>query len=972
METSINPDPVIAILQEALQQQPEEREAYVRSACDGDHELYRKLADALQWEERMGNFLLEPLVDFTLLVRPFEPGQTIGDGRFEILREIGEGGMGVVYEAFDRKLQQQIAIKAAKPGFQRLLSPELKAALKVRHQNICLVKEIHTAQTDYGEVDFLAMELLEGETLSAHLAKAGRLSHEEALEIACQVCAGLAEAHRSGIIHRDLKSGNVILCNNEDGSRRAVITDFGLAGGTAITSGEVAGTPAYMAPELWRGEPPSKASDVYALGIMLYEMVAGRRPYQAEGSREEMGTTGPLLSSLTQEQWQHRVYTETPPPPGTFVKHLDPRWDRVIMRCLQPLPSQRPEAGEVLTQLQRKRLSKALFVVPALLILVLTAIVGLIRPVRQWAIGSLSRSHIPDLKERQITANPIEDWVLSAALSPDGKQVAYKDNIGLYLRSIDSDETRPISVPAELDDRIGSVLWVPFRDQLLATVGSPNGFDLWVISLSGELKPSLLYRNADYAAISPDGQNIVFVPSEFGHSRHELWVGSTNGDAPRKLLDVGATGEVFAPTWSPDGHSIAYARQWKTANGSLSVAIEVRPSIGGSAKTLVDEGSLPESDIFIPNNGLAWTPDGRLLFLLRRGRREGLVRSEFSLWQVRVNPTSETADRPTQLTQWSEFSFSDLSVSRDGRRLLVVKTKWSGDLYLAKLDLNNFAIKAPRRLTLDSRGSGLCAWTPDDQKILFHSDRNGKSEILQQGVGENVGQRVVEDSADLSCAGLSPDGKWLLYWRSEEIGGSGASSQSKSLMRRPIRGGPSEKVLTSTTADHVSCSSNPAAPNPCVLGHREGKDLVFYSLDPVTGTGPRLGKIEIGDPPSGVGSWSLSPDGKRLAFVDGHIYGHRVELLTLADGTWHQVESEAQGQQFLSITWAADENGFFVGSWTPASWSLLHVTLAGKVHALFRGGRTQIVHNPLASRDGKYVVFEAATADSNVWLIDNF
>jgi Tol biopolymer transport system component len=365
-------------------------------------------------------------------------------------------------------------------------------------------------------------------------------------------------------------------------------------------------------------------------------------------------------------------------------------------------------------------------------------------------------------------------------------------------------------------------------------------------------------------------------------------------------------------------------------------------------------------------------PDGRLLLQLRRGRREGLVRSEFSLWQVRVNPTTETADRPTQLTQWSDFAFSDLSVSRDGRRLLVVKSKYSFDLYLAKLDLNNFAIKTPRRLTLDSRGSGLCAWTPDNQRILFHSDRNGKSEILQQGVGENVGQRVVEDSADLSCVGLSPDGKWLLYWRSEDIGGSAASSQSKSLMRRPIGGGPSEKVLTSTTADQLSCSSNSAAPIPCVLGHREGKDLVFYSLDPVTGTGLRMGKIEIGDPPSGVGSWSLSPDGKRLAFVDARVYGHRIELLTLADGTWHQVESEAQGQQFLSITWAADGDGFFVGSWTPASWSLFHVTLAGKVQELLPGGRTQIVHNPLASPDGKYLAFEASTADSNVWLIDNF
>ncbi len=182
----------------------------------------------------MGNFLLEPLLDLTTVIRRFEPGQLIAE-RFEILREIGEGGMGVVYEAQDVKRQQRVAIKAAKPGFQRMLSPELEGALKVRHHNICLVNEIHTEKTEQGEIDFLTMELLEGETLSARLARVGKLDHKEALDIACQLCAGLAEAHQSDIVHRDLKSSNVLLCANEDGSCRAVITDFGLASRTALT-----------------------------------------------------------------------------------------------------------------------------------------------------------------------------------------------------------------------------------------------------------------------------------------------------------------------------------------------------------------------------------------------------------------------------------------------------------------------------------------------------------------------------------------------------------------------------------------------------------------------------------------------------------------------------------------------------------------------------------------------------------------
>src|SRR5215472_15229094 len=326
---------VMTILNTALHLPESERSGYLSVACQGNEELLQEIAEAIEWEERMGNFLRAPLISLQDLERPFQVGAVIAD-RFEIIREIGEGGMGVVYEAFDRKRQQRIAIKSAKLGFRRLLTPELESALKVRHANICLVNEIHSTPTEYGEVDFLTMELLDGQTLSARLSSSGALRHGEVLDVARQLCSALAEAHLSGVIHRDLKSANVILCRSDDGTR-AVITDFGLATETTLNPRDLAGTPGYMAPELWRGDGPSTASDIYALGVILYEMVTGVKPF-------------------TDQKTESRL-TSQPVAPSTWTKGLDSRWDAAILRCLDPSPAARPQdVKEVLALLEERPL----------------------------------------------------------------------------------------------------------------------------------------------------------------------------------------------------------------------------------------------------------------------------------------------------------------------------------------------------------------------------------------------------------------------------------------------------------------------------------------------------------------------------------------------------------------------------------------------------------------------------------------
>ncbi|MEO8373426.1 MAG: tetratricopeptide repeat protein, partial [Candidatus Solibacter sp.] len=311
-------DLVMNLVELALARPADERELYVRDACGGDSDLFEQVWRYVQWEERMNGFLLEPFYPASSgEEHPFEPGALL-DERFRIIREVAQGGMGIVYEATDEKLDRRIALKCAKAGFRNRLPPEVRNATAISHPNVCRIFEIHTADTSQGSVDFLTMEFLDGETLADRILRAP-LSEKEARMLALQLCAGLAEAHRNGVIHGDLKSNNVILCTAPTGEIRAVITDFGLArrpgaAQRAMQSGQLGGTPDYMAPELLKGDKATIASDIYALGVILHELISGRRPMAEEK-------------------------------PGSA--HAG--WGRILERCLDPDPTRRFRGADEIT-----------------------------------------------------------------------------------------------------------------------------------------------------------------------------------------------------------------------------------------------------------------------------------------------------------------------------------------------------------------------------------------------------------------------------------------------------------------------------------------------------------------------------------------------------------------------------------------------------------------------------------------------
>jgi serine/threonine protein kinase/predicted ATPase/tetratricopeptide (TPR) repeat protein len=329
------------LVEQALEQPQGARRAFVTSACSDDIDLRDEVVSLLSACERSPETLAPPTAWFDLLTRTEIPRFSVGDKvaqRYRVGRLLGRGGMGEVYEAWDDELSIPVALKTLHlPGGTEEAHKSLKLegllARSVWHPNVCRLYDLGR----HGEGDhatwFLTMELLRGETLAMELQERGRLPLDRARRFAEQMAAGLGAAHRAGVVHRDFKTANTIIVDR-DGSEHAVVTDFGIARAASQRasddhqrqdSGPIVGTPAYMAPEQVRGEEVGPAADIYALGIVLYEMVTGAVPFSGDS---------PIAVA-------RRRLEEDPPSPRSFLPDLADRWEAVILRCLAREPRRR-------------------------------------------------------------------------------------------------------------------------------------------------------------------------------------------------------------------------------------------------------------------------------------------------------------------------------------------------------------------------------------------------------------------------------------------------------------------------------------------------------------------------------------------------------------------------------------------------------------------------------------------------------
>lgn len=465
------------LFHETLELESAERRAYLEEACATDPELRHEieaLLDAHAEEpsllDDLAHVALDLRADFSdstldpesLESSTLAPGDVLAD-RFEIVRLLGRGGMGTVYEAHDRELDSSVAVKVLRPEIARGASAqdrfrrEIHLARQVTHPNACRIFDLGL----HGKtLLFLTMELLEGETLAARLKREGAWSPEAALPIVEQVVAALSEAHRVGVIHRDLKSANVMLVPDGEGVR-AVVTDFGLAiskqSGEGRTehitrTGELLGTPAYMAPEQLERGRTTKATDVYALGLLIYEMMTGELPFSGDT---------PISSALQRLR-------QKAPSPRQRVPELDRLWERTILRCLEREPEERFQSpGEVVAALKgetvplrwtpRRKRRWALSGVTAAVLTVLAFLIGPQlfspdSPLAAEALGFGERDWVLIAAFENRTGEDLFDGTLEAALDRELSNsrfvnVVPRQRVGNTLQLMQQPADAPMDIP---------------------------------------------------------------------------------------------------------------------------------------------------------------------------------------------------------------------------------------------------------------------------------------------------------------------------------------------------------------------------------------------------------------------------------------------------------------------------------------------------------------------------------------------
>jgi Tol biopolymer transport system component len=891
------------------------------------------------------------------------PGMTLA-GRYQVVRFLAEGGMGAVYEAEDLELGTRVALKLIRPELAggaaspERLKREVLLARRVSHPNVCRLfdigRHLPPGAAEDAAVEFITMELLAGEPLVDLLVRRGPLQPAEALPLVRQMVAALAAAHRAGVVHRDFKSANVLLVpepearDREDFPRlRAVVTDFGLArsleavgadtDSTGGALGTVVGTPAYVAPEQITGEELTPAVDVYALGVVLFEMVTGHQPFTGADA------AAVLLRRLR----------EPAPSAALHRPGLDPRWERAIARCLEREPRQRFESVEAVLAALEGRETAPIPAAPGggrsrrLLAAVATLVAGLA------VVGALvlrraePRSAVspwPQLAPPQ-ALTPLAELDLFPSYAADGRHLAYSRGHGGHfttvLRELESGEER-VLVPG--DEAVQPAIspngqWVAYHS--LAAGG------IWLLPTDGG-SPRQLSRFGSRPAWSPDGEAVAFQSEPLvdlasnavaAMPPSTLWVSRLDGSPARPLTAAGSpSGGHGAPTWSADGRHLFFVSADRRTSALWSVAAD-----GGELVRLVDRHLY----IYDP----VASPDGRLLVYSAVG-----ANGRFGLFALRLEPGGRpTPGEPRLLLDLDRSIPRQPVFSRDGRHLAFAALEMNSGLYEVAADAN--ASASPRAVTpLEGRHSRP-AFSPDGRWLVFERFRAGvNSDLWVMPAQGGEARRLTDVPSVDTVANWTADSQALVF-RSDRLG-------RPTIWRLELASGEASLLYD----PHQEFDWARLSP--------DGRFLSMQSRRGSSAPNIWIAELPLGEPRQvtfdsqqmAFATWS--PDGSRLAIEIKRGDDAHVGVLDLASGQVRQL-TDRPGQAWpygfapdgRRISFAGQRDGFWNVYWVDS--------VTGEERQLTAFDRLDgYVRYPAWSPDGQRLVFEQARTRGNLWQVE--
>jgi serine/threonine protein kinase len=690
---------------------PEERQrSFVESSLTAPElrqkafELLRGLGDTESAEGNGGSPAAPP--EWRFLRQPL--------GRFEMTGALGRGGAGEVYRAFDPELGRSVAIKCIAPS--RLGAPsavshfihEARSASALNHPGIVTVYEVIRSSEAVG----IVMELVEGESFRALTGAAHPVA--EVAAWGQRIAEALAASHAAGIIHRDIKPENLML--RRDGYVK--ILDFGLAVDPARGSGDLpAGTLRYMSPEQSRGAPLSPASDIFSLGIVLYELATGAHPFARPSGNDSTMVVAEAISAAA------------PAAPSTRIPMLGGRFDSLILQMLARDPAARPAAAEVASRLEsilarsRGAARRRYWAAAALVVLGAVA-------VERWTReppAELAPLHIVPFTAYQGSET-------QPSFSPDGSRIAFAwngagdGNKDIYLKGIEEDAPHRLTADAAEDF---SPHFSPDggRIAFLRHTREGNEPEVVVIPAAGgaEERVARIAAYAGYHGMAwwPDGRSLL-VRDKAGAGTGIVRLFLTDG-RKEPLTTPPATFGDAAPAISPDGGRVAFIR-----NGA-----------GGSELCLVGAGGGPVRTLVRAHvSRVVWSGDRQLLYA-----------GSGALWRIGVDGA-----RPTSPVKIAVGSFADLTADRDGKRLAFNRSYRDFNIWRLQPDG-----KSARQAAASSAEDSEPAWSPDGSRFVLRSDRSGTFELYTYAADGSGERQITRFGAHLGSARWSPDGAWIAF-----------------------------------------------------------------------------------------------------------------------------------------------------------------------------------------------------------------